>query len=254
MARSPRILVSPSLERRGAEFDDESSSLSDCYALAIHNAGGIPLILPRIPSKSLVEEAMTEADGLVLTGGDDIQSALHRPRLSPELRRKAGEADAKRDAMELLLVDAAFSLRKPLLAICRGHQLLNVALGGTLLVDIESERPRALRHNCSGQKDGFAHEILIEPGSLMAEIAGATTLQVNSCHHQAVKRLSPGLKATAVSADGIIEVIELGDELRAAHPFVLSVQFHPERLTNVDPAFARVFQAFISACAGAPKK
>ncbi len=248
MARRPIILITPSNEAAGAEFGDESVSLSNCYPDAIHEAGGVPLILPRIPSPELISEALSKADGLVLTGGDDIQCSLHRPRLRAALREKGGETDPKRDLMELLLINEALAVKMPLLAICRGHQLLNVALGGTLFVDIASERPGAMRHNCSDQKDAWVHEVSILPGSLMAQIVGDVSLRVNSCHHQAVKSISPALQATASSPDGIIEAMELKPAVGKAHPFALAVQFHPERMFRVEPAFYRMFKLFVEAC------
>ena len=248
MTKRPVILISPCLEPRGAEFDDESLSLSDCYSDAIFSTGGLPWVLPRIPSRELVVESLSRADGVLLTGGNDIQTKLHRPRIPAALRKRAGAPDPKRDVLELLLIEKTFALKKPMFAICRGHQILNVALGGTLLVDIASEKPEALKHNCSDKQDGWAHEISIAPGSLTRKIAGRSSLRVNSCHHQAVKAMANGLKAAATSADGIVEVMELDEGLRESQPFLLSVQFHPERLFRTEPAFERMFKAFIAAC------
>jgi putative glutamine amidotransferase len=253
MTRRPVILISPCLDRAGEEFDDDSVSLSDCYSDAIFDAGGLPWILPRIPSRELALSSISRADGLLLTGGNDIEAALHRPRLPAKLRPKAGAPDLKRDLLELMLISEAFQARKPLLAICRGHQILNVALGGDLLIDIASERPGALKHNCSDLKDGWAHEINIAPGSLMRKIAGRRTLRVNSCHHQAVNRLAKSLRATATSSDGIIEAMEPAGELLESGLFLLAVQFHPERLCRAEPVFDRIFAAFVAACAAAAK-
>jgi putative glutamine amidotransferase len=248
MAHKPVILITSSFEAKGAEFDDESCSVSDCYLTSTFDAGGIPWIMPRIPSEALAMESVAVADGLMLTGGDDLQGGLHRSRLAERLAKKCHPPDPKRDALELMLINAALRMRKPIFAICRGHQILNVALGGNLYVDIPSELPRARKHNCSDEKDGLVHDITIEPDSLLGEIVGVKKLAVNSCHHQAIKALSSALRITAASDDGIIEAVELKKKAASPGTFVLSVQFHPERLVTVDPVYARLFERFVAAC------
>src|SRR6185503_7594967 len=127
-------------------------------------------------------------DGVLLTGGDDLQPQIYRKNLSDDLARTVHAANPDRDLFELMLVDEVFRQRKPLLAICRGHQVLNVALGGTLIVDIAAEVPKALNHSRTDKKDKIVHEAKVEAGSLLAQTTGTTTLGVNSSHHQAVEK------------------------------------------------------------------
>jgi putative glutamine amidotransferase len=159
----------------------------------------------------------------------------------------------ERDLTELLVIQEVFRQRKPLLAICRGHQILNVALGGTLLLDIPKQRPHALDHNQPDRKDEAVHKVALTPGSLIHKMCGASSLGVNSSHHQAVDRVARPLRATAVSADGIVEAMELSREGVGWLPFLLAVQFHPERLRTRDPAFLELFRGLVGACRGKRK-
>jgi putative glutamine amidotransferase len=147
-----------------------------------------------------------------------------------------------------MLVDEVFRQRKPLLAICRGHQVLNVALGGTLIVDIAAEVPNALNHSRTDKKDKIVHEAKVEAGSLLAQTTGTTTLGVNSSHHQAVEKVAKPLRITAVSIDGIVEGLELRTADRHILPFLLAVQFHPERLFARHNEHFKIFKTFIAAC------
>ena len=145
MTKPPLILISPSIESEGVEFRDRSISLSEAYPRAVAHAGGIPLALPVGTSRELMAECVRRADGILLTGGDDIEPGLYGNGLPAKLRRTVETTPdgGERDLRELILVDEVFRQRKPLMAICRGHQLLNVALGGTLVVDISTQRPGA---------------------------------------------------------------------------------------------------------------
>ena len=134
------ILITPCIQPQGCEFDDMSLSLSDCYARSIAKAGGVPFILSRETDPEIVSECVSRADGVLLTGGEDVQPALYCKNLPKQLAATVKETDRIRDAIELQVIDEVFRLKRPLLAICRGHQLLNVALGGTLLVDIPSQQ------------------------------------------------------------------------------------------------------------------
>src|SRR5262245_61544708 len=132
MKRPPLILISPSIEKAGVEFGDRSISLSENYPRAVANAGGLPLTMPVGSDRRLVAECVRRSDGVLLTGGDDIEPGLYRNRLPAKLRRTVEPSPdgGERTLRELILIDEVFRQRKPLLAICRGHQLLNVALGG----------------------------------------------------------------------------------------------------------------------------
>src|SRR5262245_20159850 len=137
--RKPVVLISGSTETRGVEFRGFSLSLSHNYALAIKAGGGTPTVAPCLPDRDSVAESVAQCAGVWLTGGDDIQPEIYRDDIPQALAKTVHAADPERDTFELMLVDEVFRQKKPLLAICRGHQLLNVALGGTLIVDIPSE-------------------------------------------------------------------------------------------------------------------
>jgi putative glutamine amidotransferase len=248
MRRAPLILISTSLQQRGQEFADRSLSLSERYAQAILAAGGLPWVWPCVTDESVVAEAVGRSDGVMLTGGDDIQTQLHTTRIPARLRRTVGPPQPARDVCELVLIREVFRQRKPLLAICRGHQLLNVALGGTLLVDISSQLPRAREHNRQDRKDRPVHKVALTPDSLLSKMLGARMPSVNSTHHQAVDRVAPPLRAVGVSPDGVVEALELAGMSGGALPFLLSVQFHPERLFERQPKFLRLFCGFVQAC------
>jgi putative glutamine amidotransferase len=244
----PLILISPSTQKRGVEFEDNSVSLSNQYCMAVAAAGGLPWIAPAIPAKSLVAESVARCDGVMLTGGDDVQTELYAPKLNGKLK-----TEPDRDLFELMLVDEVFRQRKPLFAICRGHQLVNIAFGGTLVVDIASQIPGAIDHRRLDRKNDIVHDAELTDGSLMATIARDKKLGVNSSHHQAIAELAEPFTATARSSDGVIEGMELKPGA-ARLPFFLAVQFHPERLYARHAEHLRLFQHFIRACARSRKK
>ena len=246
--KPPLILISPSTQKRGVEFADNSVSLSNKYSMAIAAAGGLPWITPALPSRPLVAASVARADGVMLTGGDDLQPELYAGKLSPKLRKTVSEPEPERDLFELMLVEEVFRQRKPLLAICRGHQLVNVAFGGTLVVDIASQVPGAFNHSRMDRKCSVVHDAKLIKGSLLARIVGGGKLGVNSSHHQAVGKLAGPFTVTARSSDGVIEAMELkpgGTRL----PFFLAVQFHPERLCERHPGHAKLFRSFVRASA-----
>lgn len=246
--KPPLILICPSTQKRGVEFEDNSLNLSNQYCLAVAAAGGLPWVVPAIPAKRLITEALARCDGVLLTGGDDIQTELYAPQLAGKLKRTLSETEPDRDLFELLMVEELFRQRKPLFAICRGHQLVNVAFGGTLFVDIESQLPGALQHRRLDAKNRIVHAVELTEGSLIANIAAREKLGVNSSHHQAIARLAEPFVATAHSSDGVIEAIELRPDA-ASLPFFLAVQFHPERLYARHAEHLRLFQHFVRACA-----
>jgi putative glutamine amidotransferase len=250
MSKPPLILVTPGVERHGAEFHDYSLSLSVKYENALLAAGGIPVIAPVTTHRALLAEAVRRADGVMLTGGDDIQPRLYLDKLSKSLRRTLHVTPdyGARDLREVILLDEVFRQRKPLLAICRGHQLLSVALGGKLIVDIPQQLPAALRHRRLDRPCTPVHRLRLQAGSLLATIVGDRWLGANSTHHQAVVEPAEPLVAVARTADGIVEAMELAPSVRKALPFLLSVQFHPERLADRYIHHQRIFRGFVRAC------
>jgi putative glutamine amidotransferase len=245
----PLILISASTDRSGVEFKDASLSLSLNYPRAIQAAGGVPCLLPCLAEPDFIAQAVRQCQGVLLAGGDDIQPSLYTEGpLAPALQQTVETSAPERDLFELLLLDEIFRQRKPLLGICRGHQILNVALGGTLVVDIPSQVPGALNHNRMDLKDQPVHEIAIAAGSELACAVGNTALTVNSSHHQAVEKIAKPLRANAVSTDGMVEGLELAPDARHFLPFLLTVQFHPERLFARYERHAALFKTFTEAC------
>jgi putative glutamine amidotransferase len=256
MAKPPLVLVSASIEAKGVEFKDRSISLSEAYTRAVTNAGGIPLAMPSGQSREIVAECVRRSDGVLLTGGDDIEPRLYKDRVSAKLQRTVETTpdDGERDLRELILIDEIFRQRKPVLAICRGHQLLNIALGGTLFVDIPIEVPGALNHKRMDKRSEVVHEVQLTRESLLSKITGKRTLGVNSTHHQAVGRVADLLQVTAASGDGVVESMELKPQAARLLPFLLAMQFHPERLVDRYPEHRAIFRAFTRACSLSQRK
>lgn len=244
----PLILVTPSRHARGVEFADDSLNVSERYGRAVLAAGGLPGVAPCEADTGWVAAGVARCDGVLLTGGDDLQPELYATGLAPALRATVQGADAVRDHSELAVIREVFRQRKPLFAICRGHQLLNVALGGTLFVDLPAQRPGPINHRQMTRKNEPVHEVTLTPDSLLASITGKETLGVNSTHHQAVDSIAGPLCVAATSADGVVEALELKPAGRDVVPFLLSVQFHPERMTDRYPVFRKLFRAFVAAC------
>jgi putative glutamine amidotransferase len=250
MAKPPLILVTPSIERRGVEFHDLSASLSVKYDFAVTQSGGIPVTAPATADRALLAECVRRVDGVLLTGGDDINPDLYAKDLPRAVRKTIGMTPdgGRRDLCELVLLDEIFRQRKPLLAICRGHQLLNIALGGKLIADIRRQVPGALNHQRMDQAGEKVHEASLTAGSLLARIIGERILGVNSSHHQAVLEPAEPLTAVARTRDGIVEAMEWKPDAVRRMPFLLSVQFHPERLTDRHAEHRAIFSSFVGAC------
>lgn len=199
----------------------ERVTLNTTYVRALEGAGLVPLAVPTMLSPDRASAALAAVRGLVLTGGEDVAPDRYGATPHPRL----GEVDPVRDAAELALIAAARERGLPILAICRGIQILNVALGGTLYQDLESERPGSVPH----AGDESRHAVRVEPGSLLEHTLGTRSATVNSRHHQAIRDLAPGLKAVAWAEDGVIEAAEPVD---ADAPWMVAVQWHPEDLTE----------------------
>jgi putative glutamine amidotransferase len=245
---APLILIAPGTQRKGAEFFDYSITLSDAYPRAILAAGGIPWVMSCTASPSVIAQCVHRCDGVLLTGGDDIQPELYSPKLPPRLRKTVSPADRVRDLAEILLIREVFEQRKPLLAICRGQQILNVAFDGELIVDIPSQVPGAANHCRMDRKDRVVHQVELVKGSLLRQLLGKSACGVNSTHHQAVKQVVHPFRVAARSPDGIVEAMELDLAERHLLPYLLAVQFHPERLIERYPEFLELFRSFTRAC------
>lgn len=179
--------------------------------------------------------------GLILSGGEDVDPVIYG---HPERRPQCGTINAERDAMELALAVAAVERSIPTLGICRGLQVLNVAFGGTLVADLPSQWPSNVEHQRIEGVDSV-HAIEVQPGSMLKHVAGAMDGMVNSAHHQAIERIAAVFTATVLAPDGVIEAIEWGDAALGGKPFLLGVQWHPERMDYSNPFSLRIADHFL---------
>ncbi len=219
--------------------------MSQRYVQVLAAAGAVPWVIPLLQGDKATLRAIYERlDGLFLPGGVDVDPSSYGEPRGP----LCGRTDPARDWTELLFLRWALADRKPVLAVCRGAQLVNVAVGGSLYQDVAAQHPAAIKHDHfpvgGRRRDELAHEVHVAEGSRLRRLLGSATLAVNSMHHQGIARLAPGLVAVATSPDGLIEGVE-GD----SDDFLLGVQWHPEDLVDVDARMRRLFEAFIAACA-----
>lgn len=206
------------------------------YVEGIARTGGTPMLLPLLTIPDAPFRAMIESlDGLILTGGDDPAPHLY----GEEPLQGLGEIEYERDLAELEVIKLARELKKPILGICRGMQIMNVAFGGTLIQDIPSQVPGAFQHAQKGSRQYGAHKVQLQPG-MIADALGAAEILVNTSHHQAVKDVAPGFKVTGTAADGVIEAIESLDGL------YIGVQWHPERMWAHDDNMLKLAAAFVN--------
>jgi len=236
----PRIGIT-SWHRADKDRLERWEAIRETYTGAIRTAGGLPLILPIAGGAPEVIDAYAAAvDGLVFSGGEDVA-----PDYYGESRdSRCEEPDPDRDLFEIRLARAALSCRKPILGICRGLQVLNVAAGGTLYQDIAC-RPGTLPYHAATleNRQKLIHGVRILPDTRLHAIMGVTESRVTSTHHQFVKDLAPGFRTTAESVeDGIVEAIEHPD-----HPFLVAVQWHPERMYRDHAEHLALFQALVAA-------
>lgn len=181
---------------------------------------------------------LSKADGIIISGGEDVNPALYG---KPEAIERCGTIDNRRDSLELLMIRYAYENKIPLLAVCRGHQLLNVAFGGSLIPDIPEDYGSPTMHRNNGSTE---HIVKLRAGSRLYEYTQTDSAQVYSNHHQAVNRLAEGFTATSYAPDGITESIENSDTTN--HPFILGVQWHPEAMDFSHPLSAKIGKKFLS--------
>ncbi len=213
------------------------------YFLSLTAVGAVPWMVPLLDNDGDTLRAIYDnLDGVFIAGGVDVDPASY----GEERYERCGQTDLPRDIVELTFTRWALEDGKPFFGICRGMQVLNVAQGGTLYQDCADQRPGSIKHDyfptAGFERDYLAHEVAVEPGSRLHEAFGADCVQVNSMHHQGVKRLGADLVATAFSPDGLIEALETTDA-----QFAVGVQWHPEMLIDQDPGTHRLFTAFINA-------
>jgi putative glutamine amidotransferase len=236
---SPRILVSPDIERRQTRRGPllDVLTVDTPYTDRVIAMGGLPIIVPIGLPDDLVDELVGDADGVLLTGGDfDVDPALFGEVPIAQL----GTLKPTRTALELALWTAARRHGRAVLGICGGAQLINVACGGTLWQDLPSQRPSTTAHSQVATKDLVGHHVQVVADTRLAVLCGAGSLGVNSTHHQGIKDVASSLRASAIADDGLVEAIESIDG-----PFVLGVQWHPESMNEA--AHRSIYRGFIDA-------
>jgi putative glutamine amidotransferase len=205
------------------------------YVAAVERAGGVPLLIPPVPAHAA--RYLELVDGIVLAGGGDLDPAHY----GGDRHEAIYSVDAQRDALELELARRIVEQRQPTLAICRGMQVLNVALGGSLIEHLPAVVGEDVLHR-KPPRDPVPHPVRIEPDSKLASICGAAECAPMSWHHQGIRTLAPGLEIVALAPDGTIEAVEYPE-----HPWLIGVQWHPELTADRDPAQQRLFDALVTA-------
>ncbi|MEB3198720.1 MAG: gamma-glutamyl-gamma-aminobutyrate hydrolase family protein [Candidatus Sericytochromatia bacterium] len=209
--------------------------ISQDYCKALISAGAIPVFIPPV-GDAMIPSLVESLDGILFSGGVDINPKEYDEAAHPLL----GDLDLERDSFELALFAHVWHKTSlPVLGVCRGLQLLNVALGGSLWQDLPSQRPSPVHHSQRDHRYKAVHPVRVDPESYLGQIL-PKVIAVNSLHHQGIKDLAPGLRASAWSPDGLVEGVEAVD-----HPCRMAVQWHPENLAGSYPEFLRIFERFI---------
>lgn len=231
----PIIGVTPHLD-----IENNRVCIASNYLNSIIAAGGVPILLPLEADQESLTKAASICDGFLFTGGPDIAPF----RFGEETIRECGEVMPKRDSMEEALFHLAMESDKPIFGICRGIQVLNVFLGGTLYQDIPAQypSPHALAHSQKSARNVLTHSVLVEKDTLVYDILQKDCIQVNSFHHQAIKDVAPSLKVAATSIDSMVEAVYL-----PGHKFFVAVQWHPEHLIHDTKDAILLFKAFVNA-------
>lgn len=211
------------------------------YVRSVVEAGGAPVLLPCRGEDDLIAVYLESVDGLIVSGGDDMDPRHYRQEPSTAL----GRIDPLRDGLDLAIIPAALKRQVPMLCVCRGLQSLNVVLGGTLYQDIPAEVPNAVRHRQRAPWGYPTHVVELACDSRAAQLMGAGTVDTNTFHHQGIRDLGEGLSATGHTFDGLIEAAEL-----PSHPFCIGVQWHPEHMTAGHEHARALFTALVDACRG----
>ena len=214
------------------------------YVRVLVDSGALPWLIPLFPNHiELLRDLYEQLDGIFLTGGVDMTPDAY----GESRHERCGRTDAARDKVEMELIRWAQADGKPVLGVCRGIQVINVALGGTLYQDLAAQYAGAIKHDYFPPTGGFTrsslvHDVHVAPHSRLADVFGALEIPVNSMHHQGIKALAPGLKPTVTAPDGLIEGVESPNE-----QFLVGVQWHPEELADSQPSMQRLFSEFLEA-------
>lgn len=229
----PMIGIVPLVDK-----ERESYWMLPGYMKGILQAGGIPVMLPLTSDRTVLRQLAVGLDGFLFTGGQDVSPVVYHEPVS----EKCGECCPERDEMETILLRSALEQDKPILGICRGIQFINAALGGDLYQDLQTEHPSGVCHRQAPPYDRPIHSVRLVPDTPLQRLLKKETLSVNSCHHQAVNKLSPKLQPMAYSEDGLVEAAWL-----PAARFVWAVQWHPEFSYCTDGDSRKILKQFIEA-------
>lgn len=214
-------------------------SVSNAYVVSVILGGGIPAVLPVTDDRSVIEPLLSGVDGVLITGGADVNPLLYGEEPWP----KQGSFSPERDRCDMLVIRTAFRMHKPILGICRGIQVLNVAFGGTLYQDVSLIDGACLKHYQEAESGCASHTVAFTPESRLSGLWG-DSIQTNSFHHQAVRKPGEGFLPVAFAKDGVIEAIE-----RTGDGFILGVQWHPELMTAAgDDDMRKFFALFADIC------
>ncbi|WP_332628668.1 gamma-glutamyl-gamma-aminobutyrate hydrolase family protein [Halalkalibacter flavus] len=216
-----------------------SINLHEKFIRAVINGGGVPIVIP-IAKDELAEEWVSVCDGIILSNGEDVDPHSYGAVPDPKIQKTYG----RRDQLEIAIVRQALNYNRPILGICRGITMLNVALGGTVIQDIEKFNLTALNHYQQAERSEPTHEVSISESSRLYKMINAKNIRVNSMHHQSIDQLSTDLKQVAMAPDGVIEAVE---GVRK-HPFLLGIQWHPEEMATEDVRMQQIFTDFIAEC------
>lgn len=240
LSKRPLIGVPTGREKSQRFFGLALYIMNQTYVRTLENLGALPVLIPLQMSEATLHGIFERIDGLLLPGGEDMDPSTYRAERHPQL----GATDKERDRTELLLTEWALAEGMPILGVCRGAQVINVACGGTLYQDLHSQRPDFAKHDYfppNYERFRISHSIQIEADSRLAHALGSVH-EVNSMHHQGIEQLGSGLRAVAVTDDGLVEAVEV-PEL----PFVVGVQWHPEELARTDQHSSSLFYDFVLA-------
>jgi putative glutamine amidotransferase len=222
-----------------ASLENETMMVHRNNTESIFLAGGIPFALPYTVDMEAIRDIAERIDGLLLTGGGDIDPTLFGEEPLPGL----GSITPERDILEIALIRHMLDADKPIFGICRGCQILNIAAGGDMYQDLYTQRDNLLQHTQRAPRNHASHTLQVVENSLLHKVAGEASFKVNSFHHQAIRGLAPGYVLSATAKDGVIEAFE-----SQRHRFVLGVQWHPEYMAETDPISQRLFEAFVAVC------